>query len=461
MSKSGQNTQKGIFAQNWAALSLFLQFLRDKNFSYIQLEPGNSEDFDLVFNDGKKIICESKYRQEKFSYSQLKEILESINGRKNIDGRDEILIVCKNVSDDLVSATKNIRFLAFGEPLKTKFKKLGFSEELLKYLPRVNFWKLDKVEDSELNYSLISELLNFWVPEEDVKRFTNEILQNKIFQKATTGSVYTRQDFDKDIGTFRDEVQARSDFFSAKNSKIAQFSKLEKDILKGKSIKWGTGSVSAFSTRWDLMSFAMDRLKQRTDLDLKKWDDLWKLNKVYYFTFGIFDVFEKNLNTDKNKKYVLSYIKKYTKTIRGFYRSDFFDVSVVKIVTKIIDGENNSKYINDAFLIVKDLIVFNEKEFFYLKDSGYDRGQWEKGEICKLLKKIYTQASAALKQKIFDLLISGFNIIEDDGEFSHHAPREVYEILRDWLNEDFVGRFKKLIGSFCSGSCSSKLLVRT
>src|SRR3989344_4974768 len=372
MSKKGQNTQKGIFAQNWAALSLFLQFLRDKDFSYIQIEPDHSEDFDLVFSSGKKVICESKYRLEKFSYSQLKELLEKITARGSIDSRDEILVVCKNVSENLISLTKYIRYSAFREQEKAKLIKLGFNDQLLNLVSQVNFWQLEKVEDNELNYSLVAELINFWVPEDDIKRFTNDILQTKISQKATAGAAYSRS-------------------------------------------------------------------------DLKKWDDLWQLNRVYYFTFGIFHVFEANLQTDKNRKYILSYIKKYTKTIRGFYRSDFFDVDVVKIVTKIIEGTDGTKYFNDAFAIIKDLITFNEKEFFYLKDSGYDRGEWEKGEICKLLHKVYARADVALKQKIFDLLVFGFNVTEDDGEFIHHAPTDVYGILREWLDEDFRGRFNRIV----------------
>ncbi|TSC79412.1 MAG: Uncharacterized protein G01um101418_988 [Parcubacteria group bacterium Gr01-1014_18] len=445
MSKKGQNTQKGIFAQNWASLSLFLQFLRDQNFLYIQIEPDQSEDFDLVFSDGKKVICESKYRLEKFSYPQLKELLEKIIKRGSIGDRDEILVVCRSVGDNLISLTKYVRYSAFRKQEKAKLLRLGFNDQLIELMPKVNFWSLEKVEDNELNYSLVAELINFWVPEDDIKRFTNNLLQTKISQKATTGSVYSRSDFNNDIATFRKEAQTRSDFFNKKNSKNSQFTKLEDDVNKGKGIKWGTGSVTAFSTRWDLMSFAMDRLKTRHDLDLKKWDGLWQLNRVYYFTFGIFHVFENNLQTDKNREYILSYIKKYTKTIRGFYRSDFFDVDVVKIVTKIIEGADGSKYLHDAFAIVADLITFNEKEFFYLKDTGHDRGEWEKGEICKLLHKIYGLADATLKQKVFGLIVSGFNVTEDDGEFIHHAPTDVYGILREWLDEDFKNRFNTIV----------------
>jgi len=445
MSKKGQNTQKGIFAQNWAALSLFLQFLRDQNFSYIQIEPNNSEDFDLVFSNGKKVICESKYRLEKFSYPQLKELLEKIAIRGSIDSRDEILVVCRNVSDNLTSLIKYISYPDFREKEKAKLLKHGFSEQLMDLMPQVNFWRLEKVEDNELNYSLIAELINFWVPENEIKRFTNNILQERISQKATAGSVYSRLDFNNDLSAFREEVQERSDFFNKKNSKIKQFTKLEDDVNSGKGVQWGEGSVSAFSTRWDLMSFAIDRLKARTDLDLKKWNDLWQLNRVYYFAFGIFHVFGNNLQTDKNRKYILNYIKKHTKTIRGFYRSDFFDVDVVKIVTKIINGTEGIKYLNDSFSIVKDLITFNEKKFFYLRDNGYDRDEWEKGEICKLLHQIYISANTTLKKKIFDLIVSGFNFTEDDGEFIHHAPTDVYGILNEWLDDDFRGRFKVII----------------
>src|SRR3989344_2310118 len=445
MSKSGQNNQKGIFAQNWAALSLFLQFLKDKNFAYIQLEPNDSEDFNLVFGDGKKIICESKYKLGQFTYSQLKEVLEKIVERGSVEGRDEILIVCRSVGQELISSTKNIRFSAFNKNLKVKLKKKGFSEELFDLMPRVNFWPLGQIEDSDINYSLVADLLNLWVPAEEIQRFTNDILQKNIFKKATAGSVYSREDFNKDLNDFRKEVQDRSDFFNLKKSKEEQFTKLEGDVKESKGIEWGTGSVSAFSARWDLMSFAMDRLKTRTDLNLKKWDDLWQLNRVYYFAFGIFSVFENNIVNDENRRYIVEYVKKYIKNIRGFYRSDFFDIHIVTILTIIIDNNGGEKYLTDVFSIISDLIIFNEKEFFYLKDNGYDSDKWQKEEICKLLHKIYTRSNNVLKKKILKLLSVGFNITEDDGEFNHHAPMEVYNIFREWLDEDFKNRMPILI----------------
>lgn len=442
MSKAGQYNYKGINAQSWAAMSLFLQYLRDPKFSSVQLESDNFEDFNLVFDDGKKIICESKDRKEKFSFPQLKTLLENISNKGALSDKDEILVICSKANSKLVSDVRNLKYF---DELQNKFIKKGYSSKLLPLLSKVRFWIVPASFNSEVIYSLFAELINFWLPPEDIKRFVDSILIQKIYKGSASGATYSRSNIFKEIEKFKKEIQKGSDYFNLRTKKDKQFKELEKIVNGNGKITLGSRSISAFSIRWDLMSFAMDRLKSRNDLDLKKWGDLWQLNRVYYFTFGIFHVFENNLQTEKNKKYILSYVKKHTKTIRGFYRSDFFDVDVVKIITKIIEGTDGTKYFNDAFTIIKDLITFNEKEFFYLEDSGYDRGEWEKREICKLLHKIYIRADAALKQKVFDLLVSGFNVTEDDGEFIHHAPTDVYGILHKWLDDDFKGRFNKIV----------------
>src|SRR3972149_1098354 len=109
MSKQGQYNYKGINAQAWSAMSLFLQYLRDPNFSYIQLEAPDFEDFNLVFNDGKKIICESKARKQKFSYSQLRLVLNSILKKTGVEEKDEILIICNDLDSKLNENISNIK----------------------------------------------------------------------------------------------------------------------------------------------------------------------------------------------------------------------------------------------------------------------------------------------------------------------------------------------------------------
>ncbi|GAI12609.1 unnamed protein product, partial [marine sediment metagenome] len=181
------------------------------------------------------------------------------------------------------------------------------------------------------------------------------------------------------------------------------------------------------------MSFAVDRLRKRTDLDLKKWDSLWQLNRVRYFTFAIFDIFENNLHVRQNKRYILNYIKKHIKDIRGFYRPDFFDVDIVKVIKKILTEDKENKFLGDVFEIVKRLIIERRDDIFYLKAQR--DSSWERGEVAKLLQDVYRKATSELKEKIYELIVSAFNLIEDDGEFSHYTPSDIFDILENYLIE--------------------------
>lgn len=441
MSKAGSATFKGANSQALAAMSLFFQFLKDPRFDSIQLEGENFEDFTIFFNDDKKIFCEAKDRKQKFSYPQLKEVLDNVEKRGQFNSDDKILVICTNANSNLVSEVKNFKFYP---GLAKKFTSKGFEDKILPLLGKVDFWVVPPSFNEDVIYSLFADVINFWVPPEQIKQYVNNLLVQEIYKGSANGKRYSRIDVSKAIEKFKEDVQKSSDYFNSKIKKEKQFKALEKTVNSNGRIPWGTSSIAAFSTRFDLMSFAADRLKSRKNLVLKNWNDLWQLNQVRYFTYGIFDIFENNLVSDQNIKYILSYIKRNTKKIRGFYYSDFFDMDVVKVLTKIVDL-NKVEYVADTFLIIKDLITFNEKEFFYIKNSGYDHDHWEKGEICKLLHKTYDKADEGLKSKIFNLILKAFNITEDDGEFSNHAPRDVYEILNSWLSEDFSRRFDKFV----------------
>ncbi|MDO8511770.1 MAG: hypothetical protein Q7S57_00715 [bacterium] len=446
MGRAGQSNYKGINTQAWAAMSLFLQFLRDPNFSHIHLEAQGFEDFNLVFNDGKRIICESKDRKKPFNYAHLKEFLTKVVASKEVADADEILIVCTNVNTELISRVENSRYW---DGVKDQFKEKGYSAAMISLLPRVRFWHIKSGFIQKTIYSLFTDLLNFWLSEEDIKRISDSILVQKIYIGSAVGDTYSRIDILKEINNIAVETRQNSVYYNEQLSKREQqFWELERALSNPNHGIWQVPKeLSAFSTDYERLKFAKDRLENKhNELVLKNWDPVWKLNRIYAFNFGIFYIFENNLHTDKNRKYILSYIKKYTKMIRGFYRTDYFNVDIVRIVKKIIEGEDGAEYLDDAFIIAKDLIMFNENDFFYLKDTGNEHGEWEKEEICKLARKIYERDTEGnLKQKVIDLIASAFNITQDEGEFIHHAPRDVYEILREWLNEDFEGRFDEFV----------------
>ncbi len=444
MSKSGENNFKGINSQALAAMSLFLQFLRDSRFSHIKLEGDKLEDFTLYFEDGHKIICEAKDRQEKFSYPHLKQVLQNVIANGGLRKDDEILIVCTNLNESFQSEVKHAKYY---EPLKVKFAKKAYSEDQFKLLPRVKFWVVPPSFNQGIVFSLFTELMNFWIPPEEVEKVVNNILIQKIYRGSAEGGTYSRVEILKEVEDFKVEIQKAAEYFNEQvRAKEDQFNSLEKIVSKGGKLpSLGSRSLSTFSARWDLMSFAMDRLKSRKDLDLRNWDDIWKMNRVYFFTFGIFDVFKNNLESQKNRMYIIEYIKKHTRSPRGFYRSDYFPIDVVRILRSILEQEGGKQYLNDSFAVVQDLLTYDSDEYFYLKGASISRDEWQRGEITKLLLEIYNSADKLLKARIATFVLSNFNITEDDGEFDWYTPKEVYSILFQWLEEDFVKRFSKLV----------------
>lgn len=450
MKNPGQNNYKGINAQSWAAMSLFLQFLRDQKFSYISLESSGFQDFNIVFEDGKKIICESKNRKKNFTYKNLKEIFNNKNVTKALRGPDELLIICKNADKNLVSEIKSVQYF---KGLKDKFKGKGFTNSEIDLLVKVRFWIVPPEFNENIIYSLFSDLINFWLPSNEIEKIVDNILVQNIYKGSAGGSSYTKKEILDEIDVAAHRAKENSVYYNNNFKKREQqFRELDKALKNPKHGTWKIDKeLSAFTTNYELLDFAKTRLvNKHKSLNLRSWDPVWKLNKIYYFSFGIFDVFENNLHTAANIKYVIEYIKKYTKTIRGFYRSDFFDVDVIKIITKIIEGKNGKKYLNDAFIIVKDLLTFDGQQFFYLKDNGYDHGKWEKEEICKLLHKIYNSGNSKIEEETLRLITNVFNIVEDDGQFSHYSPKEVFDILIDWINKgantkNILNRFERLV----------------
>lgn len=444
MSKAGENNFKGINSQAWAAMSLFLQYLHEPKFSSIQLEGEKFEDFTLIFQDGKKIICESKDRAEKFSYPHLKQLLENISNKKVLGKNDEILVVCRKVNTELATETQ---YLEYFEKVKDKFIKKGYTEELLEMLPHVKFWTVPASFNEEIIYALFSELINFWLPQKDLEKFVDNLLIQKIYKGSARGLSYGRTDILDEINGLAKEVKKNSIYREDLIKREKQFNELDEALNKPKHLLWEVPKeLSAFSTDYERLVFAKDRLlKKQNELVLKNWSPLWQLNKIRYFTFGIFDIFENNLHLEENRKYVLQYIKKYVKDTRKFYQPDFFTADVVKMVSKIVDSERGKEYLEDSFEILKDTIVHRKRDLFYVKSANSSHDQWEEQQVCQLLHKIYGLADKKLGQEIFKFIVSVFNITENDGEFDWHVPAEVYSIARNWLEEDFQNRFSKLI----------------
>ncbi len=135
--------------------------MKDPHFSYIHLESSEGEDFDLVFKNGKKIICESKAWNRNFSYRDLEKILHNIISKKSINTEDEILIVCTKRSDRLKRDSEKFKY--WEDRFVSVFRNKGFSQESINILDKVEFWVIEEETNRKIVQSLFNELLRYMV----------------------------------------------------------------------------------------------------------------------------------------------------------------------------------------------------------------------------------------------------------------------------------------------------------
>lgn len=429
MKPGGSSTMGGMNAQACAAMSLFLQYLKHKDFSYIRFEGEKLQDFTLYFEDDRKIICESKARKSNFSYANLKSLLNSILKKSVLSKNDEILIVCTNLDDDLKSYVGWMKYAdPSTHPIVDRFVDKGFSKSQIAIINQVRFWKVQADDHLQAIYSLFNQLINFWIPLDDLKQVVDSILVQKIYKGTEKGSVYTRKELYEMINEIRDKSQEYSGYFKDPK-KEKQLKALEKAIKNNSDPIWAQYPLKAFSTEPGLMFYVLDKFIAKKRVDLKKWDKIWNLVEVNHFAFKIFDIFEKNLHSKENRAFVVSFITKHIDDLRGFYVDDFFEMDVVKILKKILPHKEE---LDEIFKIIQKLLKAHDNDYFYLKNRhGRD---YRKEQVAEMLKAVYDHSSITLKKKIHKFCIENFNLVEDEGEFYFHCPPEIFDIVKDYVS---------------------------
>jgi len=442
MSKSGQNNLKGVNFQAWVALSLFLQFLKKPEFSHIQLEGDNLEDFTLYFNDGTKIIGEAKVRKENVQPALLKDILKNIVKRSTFLSGDKILITCTGVSDDL---SGNLRYVDYYPPLQEKFRKnFKYPEDYIKLLSHVDFWVVNSDLNKESVQSMLADGIDAWLPQDALDQFTDSLVQ-KFMKLSESGSVYYRNDFLAEIQNLKNSIVSNASYYNPQFDAVEkQYDELE-EALRGSTAKdkrLAKSALAALSTNFGLISFARGELEKKPIDNLGDWDVLWQMNRLRYFSYGIFETFKRNTHTQENRKYIVSYCKQYAGEIRGFYQDDYFSHNVVQTLQKVLvsaSDQERKTYLRDIFSIVSELLNSKLNTAFYLKRSEYDgHDKWQKEELAKLLKEVYDLADKVLKKEIVDLIWIEFDLSDDESELSRKVPLEVYVIVKDWLETSFA-----------------------
>lgn len=440
MTKPAHNVFKGLKAQSLAAFSLFLQCLGQDDFEYIHLESDKGEDFDLVFKDGHKIICESKARKAAFGFSNLKDLLATVSKKRSIAQNDQILVVCTNANEKLENILSHFKY--YPAPFIHEFTKRGFPQNLIDYLNQVRIWRVKPNYNQEIIYALFDELSQVWLPSDRMEELISHILWKKIFCKSASGSKYTRREFFSELNQFRQKLVKEGgilDREARKNEDVL------KDLLKALTddshYVWKPTIISQLSTQPDLLYFVLDRI-QSLNLkynDLSKWATLWNLNKIAHFSFRIFKIFSANLHTPENRKYVLNYIKSHINQLRGFYRIDFFIAESSEMLDKILSAD--PALTKEAFSLIKDLFTCQEPASLFITQQKDQR--YERDKIGGRLENVYKNADLDLKNEIYDYILKTFDLINEVGSSDIHTPSNLYSVVRSHLEANSGDEFKK------------------
>lgn len=434
--KGGKATYQGINAQSWAALSLFLQYIRTSKLDHIAFEQDELKDFDLVFSSGKKIICESK--TERVTHAVIKGILDKLIDNKKVGADDEILIICQDLSSYAQSDIENVKYF---EEIKEKLKKKEYTDKHLELLPKIKFWEVDQDTNEFIVTTLLGEILGAWFPDKIFDEIVSHILIDKVYKGSQAGKVFTKKEFYQLLDDRKKQVQEDAGYRGEQKEKLERIDKLLSAIDKPASRDWCNNEITLLTTTPDLYYLTIKKLDSLQTLKLPQWDGLWKAAAKGTFSLNVFDIFQKNINDPENQEYLIEFLPTVIEKLLSFYRQEFIVVDIVKICSAIL--EQTHKYDKQIFEILKSLIEINTKEVFFVNKRA-DRREWEQEQTTDALQKLYEKADETVKNEIVVFIFHFFDLVSDDGEFWHYTPDRIFGILKTYVGADIEPRILSL-----------------
>lgn len=459
MSTSGQSNYRGVNSQAKAAILLFLINFYENGFDSLTLEDSSWEDFTLSFQSGKKIIAEAKSWKKPLTLNDVVNILEGIKPKSDkLNQNDEILIVCNSVDEKV---TKAIEYLSYGlaideaPGLKSYRSKDKLTPGILKLLKKTKFYIIPKSnlqsEDDFLFNETVARLykiLPMWLPQTEIERLMAHILKEKIYDKSEQGDTLTKAEFIQYLEEYKRTKISDSIVYDPERQKVTK--QVEKIIsaindTDNQYLLEAAGNLAALSAQPMQMYIALDLISSINDLELEYWDFIWKalINRTY--GFRVIGIFEDNLKTFNNAKYVIQFLNSSIAELSGLSMEGHTREHSLTLVSGALTL--HPELFPEALSFISKYIEPRAKAYkkaYTKRDLGY-----EKGNVGKVLTEIYKAASQknddAVMQSVIGLIANHFNLSEDDGEYLSSTPAEIYNLVRIWLQEDFYGRFSKAI----------------
>jgi len=429
MTSGGRPNISGVNTQAWAAMSLFLQYVKRSDFRYIGFEGDKLEDFYLVFEDGRKIICESK--NQELNYSDIRNILDRIYNHGKISSQDKIVIICKGVNKNAKSDIENYTYFKEKIDKRLKASPHNYKEPHLKLIPQVRLWEIPQDMNERIVRILLARLLGIWVPEKRLEEIKDNLVLQEVYHGSAEGKILTKDDFLKKLEEKKIQILEYSGYETERQTAEKDVLELLQLIEKQSDTNIIPGKVSDISRNPSEFYFFIIKLKEKDNLNLADWNIVWHAAVSGFLSIHLFDIFKKNLQTEDNQQYAITFAKKVLEGSYDFFHQEFIKKDIADLCKLIF--EKNSKFEISVFEVIKKLFKPSITDFFYTEkpQSGRD-DKYEREEISKLVVSLYQNTkNKELKNKIIKYLSETFNLVEDHGEYWHYTPTDIFTVFKE------------------------------
>lgn len=422
MSK-GANSQAGFNAQNWAALSLFVQYSGYASFELIELEQPRLADFVLVFDD-KRIICESK--KSHVTYADLREILYTI---PTLDDKDEILIICTSTGPRLKEDLDNARY--FPQVKEQLVKKHQFTDRHIELIPKIKFWVVDKGMNEDIVRSLLAERFQSWLPDDELDDLISTLLVKNIYDKSAEGGIYTKAEFNEELKKRKELLKQKDDHKHSERSAKEIVNKILEELKDKDSRLQSEHRLKAIIADSRLHYFALQEITKAGNLDLPFWNNFWLATFSSYYSREVLRIFEENIKSEESATYIVEFIKANLHKLRFRNMEEYEFKSVSDILMKAVEI---SKDLNEeVFELLKRIYSYSTETPLFIERGSKGRDEWLLGELAKGFDTLYAKGDANLKSNIVDYIYKSFDIVDEEHDNWHNTPFKFFEILREDL----------------------------
>lgn len=428
MSRAGQVNILGIEFQVWAGLSLALQFLRQPKFKEVRLESPKLQDFDVILEDETKYICEVKCWKRKFNFSDLDNVYKEIESRGEVLGEgDSLLIIAPAISSELRRRANSARFYR-GHINEEIAKWFNAPVEEVERLSKVEFWETDLSNSVAICFSLIAELVEAIVSNEDLQAIVHRLIVEDFLAGSTKGRTISRTELIERVAIHRKSLFERSGHSSLNIEECIKAAK--EAALNPNHSFWKSADLTAASINFSELLVVLKLLEQRNDLVLAEWNKVWEAVLQTRLTHFIVESFQKNFR-EENFEYITKFLRHWIHQLRPFYGYSFHDVEILELIVGLCGASHT--LIGELLPLLESFIdVMGTKRFFV---SGSRDTSYAREKLGQCLNSLYLRADQKFRSKIVKFILANFNLIKDEGEFWNEVAPAVYEVLLSYLRE--------------------------